>query len=556
MMAAARRITQRVQERKAAKLKGQFQPPSRPLLALRNVALKTRRKLASRDESSSGGAASHPTCGVLYLSILGGRYHSTTRRAYWIVELDGNERRTAVATCDTPVWEGEDFVLPVHDPSSDLRLFLFDDEGKHNEKPIGRVILPLPSLCTSSGVFGGGVGAIGGRRSLLPRAPPCARRLVLRVMPIGTQHSDETLARFDEACPGVPGSGMVRPRHEIGTVEVLLRLKFDTPAADALGLLAAYAHAEPPGELEDEGDDEEGGDDEGGDEATTAASAGGGGSGGRGSGGGSSGGSSPPPPPKLNFKLLRLHTLRLGRCIGRPHLLCGVPCLGLPPVLYAACFHVPPYLLPWVGGGLCVANGALARMRRHEALGGFIFWESEVGESAMPRGPIKKLKQMQQGLARMQHGLGQLATALEKSQNLLNGSDPTVTAAATCMLCVACALGSLVLWLVPLPVLAFVGGMLGLGPFLADALRPLFLRGAEPRAAAGGGTRPRKGPASFRMMRNILARVPDGRDVAHRHFALEQVIEAQEVAAIPMEEEESEHQGGTANVLEPKPHMS
>ena len=45
----------------------------------------------------------------------------------WIVELDGNERRTAVATCDTPVWEGEDFVLPVHDPSSDLRLFLFDD---------------------------------------------------------------------------------------------------------------------------------------------------------------------------------------------------------------------------------------------------------------------------------------------------------------------------------------------------------------------------------------------------------------------------------------------
>ena len=104
----------------AAKLKGQFQPPSRPLLALRNVALKTRRKLASRDESSGSGGA---PCGVLYLSILGGRY--TTRRAYWICELDGNERRTSTATCDSPAWEGEEFVLPVHDPSSDLRLLLF-----------------------------------------------------------------------------------------------------------------------------------------------------------------------------------------------------------------------------------------------------------------------------------------------------------------------------------------------------------------------------------------------------------------------------------------------
>ena len=102
--------------------------------------------------------------------------------------------------------------------------------------------------------------------------------------------------------------------------------------------------------------------------------------------------------------------------------------------------RLPPHAADDVAAvRLCIANGALGRTRRGEVLGGLIFWESEVGESAMPRGPIKKLKQMQRGLAVLQHRLGQLATALEKSQNLLNGSDPAVTAAATCALCVVCA---------------------------------------------------------------------------------------------------------------------
>ena len=50
------------------------------------------------------------------------------------------------ATCDEPVWENEDFELPVYDPSSDLRLFLFDDESANNEKVIGRVIVPHAGL--------------------------------------------------------------------------------------------------------------------------------------------------------------------------------------------------------------------------------------------------------------------------------------------------------------------------------------------------------------------------------------------------------------------------
>ena len=48
---------------------------------------------------------------------------------------------------------------------------------------------------------------------------------------------------------------MVRPRREIGTLELLVRLRFEPPASGALGLLAAYALTPPPGEVTDAHDD-------------------------------------------------------------------------------------------------------------------------------------------------------------------------------------------------------------------------------------------------------------------------------------------------------------
>ena len=151
----------------AKKAKGEWQPPTNPLAPF-NIMLKEKRPLGVR---AAGGAA--PAVGQLFVSVLGGTFR--TKRAYLILELDGNEQRTETATCDAPSWN-DDFAFPVHDPSSDLRIFVFDDEKAANERPVGRVIIPLARLC----------------RGLLLRTPSAPRRLLLQVSPVCTQHAKAT----------------------------------------------------------------------------------------------------------------------------------------------------------------------------------------------------------------------------------------------------------------------------------------------------------------------------------------------------------------------------
>ena len=58
------------------------------------------------------------------------------------------------------------------------------------------------------------------------------------------------------------------------------------------------------------------------------------------------------------------------------------PCVYiLPAVLYAVCFELPTWTLPWVGMALAVANGALDARHRFEWTDQLIFWEAQVGDS-------------------------------------------------------------------------------------------------------------------------------------------------------------------------------
>ena len=533
LKAAQRRISAKLAEVKAAKARGQYQPPRRPVLAIR-AALKPKRQLARRTDNNT-------QCGSLQFSVLGG--HTPGRsRTYWVAELDGNECQTRTAMCSSPSWEGEDFELPIFDPSSDLRLYLFDDEHVHSERPVGRVILPLVSLCAHErkdiGGGGGSSGVADHLSSLLPRAPARAQRLLLRVLPIGPQHSSVLHARLNEACPGFPGSGLVRK--ELGSIELLVRLRFDLPASSALGLLAAYAAVPPAGSVhrDDEEEEEE--------EAERV----GGASAGR-------GGAEEEEEEALQPKLLKLHALRLSRCVGRPHLLIGPTCLLMPCVLYLVCFRLPLAALPWACFCLAVANGALGSRRRPQVTEQLIFWEEEVGESAVPKGPIAKLKLLTKGLGKLQRFLGMAATSIEKSQNFLSWADAPVTLAATSALFGVCLVASLILWAVTPNVLVFAFGMAGLSPcLLSEARQQLGLQqhatsprpaaSSSPRGAgggvgvgagAGGSTGGSRGcskkafaPITFRMLRNVLARVPDAQEIAHQHFARTwQIIEAEEV---------------------------
>ena len=62
------------------------------------------------------------------------------------------------------------------------------------------------------------------------------------------------LARYNEAVAGVPGSGMARPKQELGEIEISLALQLDAPASAMLGLIACYAHTPPAGAVEEEED--------------------------------------------------------------------------------------------------------------------------------------------------------------------------------------------------------------------------------------------------------------------------------------------------------------
>lgn len=503
-------------EVRAAKAKGQFQPPKHPLRALHNAALKQKRPLALRPGEDTGVSV-----GQLFLSVLGGQFCTT--RPYWIAELDGNEARTPVATCSTPTWDA-DFSFTVHDPSSDLRLFLFDDELAENERPIGRVILPLAHLC---------------RGLPLPR-PTGPRRMLLRVMPVGPQHSNSLLARYEEATPHVPGSGMVRPAHELGLLEIVVHLRFDGLAAGGLGMLAAYTAAAPPGAVE-ERDGDDGGTPRGEEESVRS---------------------------KMQPRILRLNALRLQRCLRRPPLLATPWCLMLPAVLYFSCFGAPAPLLPWLFLALAVANGLLDFAERQKWVEGMIFFEAEVGEADMPRNPLAKLRMLGSLLEKLQNALGALSERLEKSRNLLNWADPTITTVAIVLLSACCAGVSVALALLPLNVLAFCSGTLVLAPFLVDAalqlLPPAWRDGLAERtaqdavacgvgagspgtqarrggsdggarAAGGEGATPpggkkasagRQRSSALLMLRRVLTRAPDSRDLAHRFFATrEQIVE-------------------------------
>ena len=125
--------------------------------------------------------------------------------------------------------------------------------------------------------------------------------MLLQVMPTGAQHSAALLARYGEATPNVPGSGMARPRHDLGTVEIVALLRLDAAACASFGLLGAYALTSPPGAVDDAADDEADGaePEPAGAEAAAEADA----------------------EARLQPAVLKLNVLRLQRCLGRPCLL-------------------------------------------------------------------------------------------------------------------------------------------------------------------------------------------------------------------------------------------
>ena len=524
-----KRLKRVAEARRAGKADGTWEKA--PPLALRN-RLRSKRELATRRGSGE-------PVGQLLVGVLGGSF--STSRPYVIVELDGNEARTSTGTSKAPTWEDATFLLPVHDPSADLRIFVFDDASLDNQACIGRVIVPLASLCEGVAL----------RPTPRLFAPTAARTAVFCVTPASAQHGKSILARYNEATPGVPGTGMVRPRHAPGAIELSLELQLDgARCAPLLGLLACYALAAPPGALEEE----EGGVLEG-EEGAQAADA---------------------DTRKLDPKLIKLYVARLKRALGRPYLMAAPWCWALPVVWAYVCLAptMAAWQLPWVVFGLLVANGAVDHSRRAERTGDLIFWEEEVGPNTMPKG-LAKMRLLLSVLGAVQRGLGVLVTLLEKRRNLLNWQDGVVTTAAIGALAVASALLSLLLLLVPACVVAFAVGVVPLlancaaslrGPFASDSAPaaaaaapvavdangyPLAPLTAAAPAVAPAAEAPRKGARNgngsggmVQLLSNVLARTPDGGDIAHLHFCKQQLV--QEQILPPATEGDSGRSGDTA----------
>jgi len=173
----------------------------------------------------------------------------------------------------------------------------------------------------------------------------------------------------------------------------------------------------------------------------------------------------------------------------------------------------------------------------------------------LPRNPLKKLVYLRKTLTKLQLALGIAASALERRRNLLNWTDPAITTVAIGILSMACALLSALLALVPLRTLAFVGGLVLLAPFVvrgavapqgestvadgsntastasaanaADDASDDDAENTTDEASSSGASTMTRRPPPAQMVANILARTPDGTDVAHLKFcASEQILEA------------------------------
>eukprot|EP00928_Gymnodinium_smaydae_P043654 TRINITY_DN29206_c0_g1_i1.p1 TRINITY_DN29206_c0_g1~~TRINITY_DN29206_c0_g1_i1.p1 ORF type:complete len:594 (+),score=129.83 TRINITY_DN29206_c0_g1_i1:60-1784(+) len=462
---ALKEAKEEVQRQKEA---GTFEPPKAGGTLMRGLnILKAQRKRLARRGSDEGQV------GTVTVKVLRGKLQ--TKRPFLLLEMDGNEARTSTALSSTPQWGDAEFTFPVFDPSSDLRLFLFDEQSIKGRSK-GRVIIPLQSLCTSG---------------CLPRPKP-AFRAVFQIMPACRQHSDHLQARYGEAAVGVPGTGMVRPATDIGTLELELALRLDGAGGRCClrgGLLAAYAAALPPHHYEDEQSDSDG-------EATNVKH-------------------EKPHSKETKFdgKTLRLYIARLKRLFGAPYVLRRPWCFGLLLLHVWACFFAAVYQLPLALFILIISNGALSRRYRHERMELLIYWEDSVGEDEMPQG-LAYIKLLISGLGALQKALGNAATFLERCENVFNFEDPPVSLAAMLVFGVACVLLSLLLWLIPANFVVFVFGVIALAPALAG---PRFSgRKASAPADEHAARRPR--PRAVQAMVNVFSRIPDSRDVAHRHF--------------------------------------
>lgn len=455
-----------IKTKEAAKAEGAYES-SHGAFAVHN-SLKKKRPLATRQPKSG---SDERRIGTVTVTVVGGQFSTT--RPYLILELDGNEERTAAAKSSKPTWgegylEQAKFSFPVYDPSSDLRVSLCDDASLANEVPVGRVLIPVRQLCSEG---------------LLPFPRP-ALRSQFSFAPAHRQwsNSQATEAKYREAVPNLAGTGMVKPGKDLGYVELLLQLHLDVPGHERFGLLAAYAFVEPQNETQT-------------DELT---------------------------PHLANVKIIRSDVIRFWRNFRLPYILREPFVYSLPLVLYIASYHAQVYHLPALIFLLTLMYGWLEHKNIEDGVREMIFWEDAVGEDLEPKG-LAILKQLTMGLAQVQLTLGKATNTLSKQNNVFKFADPAVSLVAYACLGVGMALATLVLYLVPARTLIFLLGMGVLLPFLLrqptvpkpgqgerlnEKVKP-----TPPLPAADKGP-----PTVVRMCLNILARSPSWKDLAHRHF--------------------------------------
>jgi hypothetical protein len=310
---------------------GELQPSYRPLIRLRN-RWKKKRELSHREGEKVA---------TVRVSVLEARALSTPR-PYVIVAADGNEERTKTAMNASPSWADAMYEFPIFEPTADVCIFLFDDRTLKNETCIGRVIVPLRQLCAPP---------------LFLHAQPQQTNW-FGIQPATKQGGVGAQELFEEAVPGVPGSGMVRPAAGLG----FIRLQFELilcPQHQGLGMISSFAsadldqHADQGEECSDGG--ESGDDDDG---ALTAEEP------------AEQAADGTPPKQKLAPRVMKQNVRRLQRVFGAPYLCRRPYCFALLPLHALVAFHLPLWSLPLVVWCLLLANGVLGHIHSADRTGG------------------------------------------------------------------------------------------------------------------------------------------------------------------------------------------
>eukprot|EP00667_Euglena_gracilis_P001504 EG_transcript_1503 len=421
--------------------------------------------------------------GQLYITVVEGR-GIQAKQPYVAVSLQGQMQRTAALPTSSPEW-GTELAFNLFDVSADVHVAVYDQPRVRGSWCVGRVVIPFATLLTPSLLAPSGA-----------LADPVTRWYELYPPKRIRFNDDELGSKFIPGIRNIKGSGLPKPKKPLGYV----KLQFQVLLCESLARLLFAPGWQAVGQ-------ENG--------------------------------------PPIQRVLMKNNFLRCKKAFSLPHvvriLLEDLRSVWLvPSLMFWFCFVARPWQIPPTVLITLFVSGLVSRVRQQSLYDEITIWEENV-EMEAEEGAAYRLQKYTQRVQDFQNMVGIWATAMERSGNVFNWSDPCVTGVAFTVLSLLTAALSLALVLLPVRYVTFL---------LSTGGYALAVHIHRKRLAKNRG-RDRKLMEKLTLPRNplgyFLGRVPDNMELTHRFIARLAQVDAEPPPLLPEVPESVKAEGGKAN---------